>query len=222
VEIESTRIRVKVCGITNLKDALAAVAAGADALGFVFHEASPRYVTPWKVADIVEILPPFVAAVGIFVNRPRQQVEEIAERSGIHVIQLHGDESPEQCLDYRWPVVKAFRFGPEHRLPALEHYRVSGVLIDAVVPGKWGGGGVTLDWELLGQILKSLPSDFRSRLVLAGGLTAENVKQAVKLIRPFAVDVSTGVEESPGNKSARLVKEFIDALRTEAYYGGVA
>lgn len=210
---ENHVIRVKICGITCREDAEAAVEAGAHALGFVFYPPSPRYVSASDAASIIADLPPFVTAVGLFVNRPRQEVEAAVAISGIHVIQLHGHERPQMCVGYSRPVIKAFRFSAESPLPSLSDYPVSGMLIDAAVPGKWGGSGEIADWNLLNQCLSCAHDGVRSRLILAGGLNAANVKRAVKLVRPFGVDVSSGVEKAPGRKSAKMMKEFIDAVR---------
>jgi phosphoribosylanthranilate isomerase len=206
-------IRVKICGITRQEDAKAAVDAGAHALGFVFYPPSPRYITPEDAATIISVLPPFVVAVGLFVNVPKGQVEDIAERCGINVIQLQGDEPPSESAGYSRPVIKALRFQQQMPLSLLTAYRVSGYLVDTAIPGKWGGTGVPLDWELLSRNLDEGPSGLRDRLVLAGGLNAENVGTAIRLVKPFAVDVSSGVEDKPGIKDHKKIKEFMDAVR---------
>jgi phosphoribosylanthranilate isomerase len=207
-------IRIKICGITLEADARAAVDAGAHALGFVFHPQSPRYVSPEDAATIIATLPPFVAAVGVFVNLPRRLVEEVAARSGVTALQLHGDEPPTECEGHCLPVIKAFRFRQQDIVSALSAYSVGGFLVDTGVPGQWGGTGVPLDWELLGRQLDSAPKDLRNRLILAGGLNSDNVRAAIHAIRPFAVDVSSGVEDGPGIKNHTKIKEFIYAART--------
>lgn len=209
---ERRAVRVKVCGITNPEDAQAAVEAGAHALGFVFYPDSPRYVAPERAASIISGLPPFVTAVGVFVNRSRREVERVAEQACLHAVQLHGDESPQDCVGYRIPVIKAFRPESAHSLPDIALYPVSAVLMDAHVPGIWGGSGKTLDWHCLARHLESVSPTVRARLILAGGLTARNVAEAVQIVKPFAVDVSSGVEVSPGKKSHTLMKELIHAL----------
>jgi len=209
----SHAVRVKICGITNGDDALAAVRAGAHALGFVFHGPSPRFVTPERAASIISSLPPFVVTVGVFVNRPREEVESIAVRSGIHVIQLHGNELPEDCIGYGRPVIKAFRVTREKPFPVFARYRLAGILVDAETGNAWGGTGVAVDWSYLAEHLNDLGETVRSRLVLAGGLNPENVEHAIRLVRPFAVDVSSGVEEELGKKSEKLIKEFVNAVR---------
>lgn len=206
-------IRVKICGITRTVDARAAVDAGAHALGFVFHPPSARYISPEDAAAIIATLPPFVATVGVFVNLPKAQVEDIAERSGITAIQLHGDEPPSECVGYSRPVIKALRLQQQNPLPALTRYAVGGYLLDTAIPGTWGGTGVPLDWELLSRKLDEDPETVRDRLILAGGLNAENVGAAIRLVKPFAVDVSSGVEDKPGIKNHKKIKEFMDAVR---------
>jgi phosphoribosylanthranilate isomerase len=202
-----------VCGITNLDDAQVAAHAGVDALGFVFYKPSPRYVSPEQAALIISALPPFIIAVGVFVNLSREEVEKIAALSGIHTIQLHGAERPEDCVGFSRPVIKAFRFSREAHFPDLSKYRVSGLLVDSGSDGSWGGTGIPFDWEHLSGYLDGSPESVRSRLVVAGGLTAQNVGHAVRILKPQAVDVSTGVESKPGNKSEKLIKEFMHAVR---------
>jgi phosphoribosylanthranilate isomerase len=206
-------VRVKICGLTCREDALAAVREGAHALGFVFHPSSPRYVTPREAASIIRILPPFIMAVGVFVNRPKNEVEAVAGQSGIHAIQLHGNESPEESASYNRPVIKAFRCTDDMLPPDLTSYRTSALLVESRSSGKWGGSGVALNWEQLSAQLDSTPGGIRERLILAGGLDPGNVARAVSLVRPAAVDVSSGVEESPGKKSEKLIKEFMYAVQ---------
>lgn len=220
--MDDSSVRVKICGITNHEDALAAVRAGAHALGFVFHPPSPRYVTPEKAAAIVSTLPPFVAAVGVFVNRPREEVESVAVRAGIHTLQLHGNELPEDCIGFGRPVIKSFRVSREKPFPVLARYRVSGVLLDSGSGNAWGGTGVPVDWHYAVEHLNNLAQTVRSRLVLAGGLNPENVGRAIRLVQPSAVDVSSGVEDEPGKKNESLIKEFIHAVRNAGSEEGLA
>ena len=215
-------VRVKVCGITRAKDAHTAVGAGVDALGFVFHPPSPRYVAPEKAAAIIGTLPPFVITVGVFVNLDKEEVERIAARSRIHAIQLHGDEPPEECEGFSRPVIKAFRSLCEEPLPDLSKYPVAGLLVDSGSPGSWGGTGVTFDWANLNGYLNGSAEKIRRRLVVAGGLNAQNVGQAVRILKPYAVDVSTGVESAPGKKSEEKIKEFIHAVRKAGFTQDVA
>ena len=204
--------RVKICGITRADDAHAAVNAGAHALGFVFHPASPRYVTPERAASIIGCLPPFVAAVGVFVNSGKTEIEKVVRAAGLHMIQLHGQESPDDCKGYSRPVIKAVRLAAGEPLPRLDEYPVAGLLVEAKVSGQWGGTGVPLDWERLKDDLEAETPTVRSRLVLAGGLDPQNVTLAATIVRPYAVDVSTGVEDEPGIKNHRKIKEFMNAL----------
>jgi phosphoribosylanthranilate isomerase len=220
--IHDHAVRVKICGITRLEDAHVAVASGAHALGFVFHPASPRYIAPEKAAAIINTLPPFTMAVGVFVNLPATEVERIADRCGLHAVQLHGGESPEECSAHRRPVIKAVRFDPAKGNLGLARYAVSSVLIDTTVVGAWGGTGVPVDWELLNQFLESETEAVRRRLVLAGGLDPHNVREAVRLVKPFAVDVSTGVEVEPGIKDHQKIKEFMNATRNTRNPGQMA
>jgi len=215
-------VRVKICGITSSKDAQAAVRAGVDALGFVFHPASPRYVAPEKAEAIISSLPPFIITVGVFVNLSKEEVEKIAARSRIHAIQLHGNERPKDCIGFGRPVIKAFRLSSDELFPDLSKYRVAGFLMDSGSAESWGGTGIPFDWERLSEYLSRSPDGFRNRLVVAGGLTPENVGYAVRILKPHAVDVSTGVESEPGKKSENMIKEFIHAVRTAGYTQDVA
>jgi phosphoribosylanthranilate isomerase len=220
--IHDHAVRVKICGITRLEDAHVAVDSGAHALGFVFHPASPRYIAPEKAAAIISTLPPFTMAVGVFVNLPAQEVERIADRCGLHAVQLHGEESPVECAAHKRPVIKAVRLDPTKGSLGLARYAVTSVLVDAGVAGAWGGTGVTVDWKLLNQFLETEPEAVRRRLVLAGGLTPHNVREAISLVKPFAVDVSTGVEVEPGIKDHQKIKEFMNATRDTRNPGQVA
>ena len=196
-------VRVKICGITGLDDALMAAEAGADALGFVFFEKSPRFVTVDTAAGIIAKLPPFVQAVGLFVNADRDFVNETATCCGLDIVQLHGDESPEYCTGIERRVLKAFRIQDATSLEPLKSYPVAGYLLDAYSPSVFGGTGLTFNWDIA-RVAKAF-----GPIVLAGGLTSENVQRAVTEVSPWAVDVSSGVEESPGKKDPRKVKEFI-------------
>ena len=205
-------VRVKVCGVTTLDDALVAAAAGADALGFNFWPESPRYLEPARAAEIIALLPPFVTAVGVFVNEPARSVERIARAAGVRAVQLHGDEPP-QDVDMLaaagLTVVKAFRVGRQFRAQELKQYaRAGAFLLDASVRGKRGGTGKSFDWK------KARPAGRYGRVLLAGGLTAENVAEAVQQAQPFGVDVCSGVESKPGVKNHALVRQFIRAAKS--------
>ena len=202
--------RVKVCGITNLEDALGAVEAGAGMLGFNFYARSPRYVSPTEARLIVERLPEGVECVGVFVNEPAPEtVERIACEAGVGAVQLHGDETHEFCRALRGlTTIKALRVGPEFTPDAAAAYPADAVLLDAYVAGEWGGTGHTFDWALARRTRVAVP-----RLFLAGGLRPENVAEAVAAVRPHAVDVCSGVETAPGRKSLRLMRRFVEQVK---------
>lgn len=200
--------RVKICGITKLEDALCAVEAGADALGFVFYEKSPRYITPLKAQRIVAALPPFVTTVGLFVNKPQDNIRRIMTQARLQVVQLHGDEKPEDCRDLEpWQVIKALRVKNAESLVGADEYPVDALLLDAWSGNQYGGSGKSFDWDLLTDLNARVP------LVLAGGLGPDNVAEAVARVRPFAVDVSSGVEESPGRKDHQKIINFIKQVK---------
>jgi len=199
-------VKVKICGITSYEDARAAVEAGADALGFVFYDKSPRFINPVKAAGIISRLPPFIQTVGLFVNEETAQVNWTADYCGIDVVQLHGDETPEDCLEVKRRVIKAFRVQKIVSLDPLEKYQdyqVAGYLLDAWSPDAYGGTGRTFNWELAQSAKQYGP------VILAGGLTADNIAEAIRVVKPYGVDVSSGVESAPGKKDLEKVKEFI-------------
>ena len=196
-------VRVKICGITNQEDALMAVEAGADALGFVFYEKSPRHLSPLQAAAIIAQLPPFVQTVGLFVNAPVEEVNWTADFCGLDLVQLHGEESPEFCTEVDRRVLKVFRVRDASSLSSLDKYRVAGYLLDAWSPAAPGGTGERFNWDLAAVAKGHGP------VILAGGLTPDNVSQAVAKVHPYAVDVSSGVEAAPGRKDPAKVREFI-------------
>ena len=200
-------VRVKICGITNREDALHAAACGADALGFVFYSGSSRCVSPQTVAGICAALPPFVTRVGLFVNEAPERIRAIAQECGLDVLQLHGDEAPQGCLLPPYRVIKGLRPVAGDDPGQLAAYPVSALLVDAAVPGQFGGTGQCADWTLAAQFAAT------HRVVLAGGLTPDNVVAAIKQVRPYAVDVSSGVESAPGKKDPAKVAEFIRRAR---------
>ena len=197
-------VRVKICGITNLEDALTAVEAGADALGFVFFQGSPRFVSPEQAAEIICHLPPFVQTVGLFVNEDLEMVNAVADQCGLDVIQLHGEETLGYCKTIRRRVIKAFRVKDISTLDVMVQYQVSGYLLDAWSPAARGGTGQTFNWEIAAEATKR-----GLRIALAGGLTPDNVAEAVTTVKPYAVDVSSGVESSPGHKDSDKIIKFI-------------
>jgi phosphoribosylanthranilate isomerase len=200
-------VRSKICGITRVEDALAAVAAGADAIGLVFYAKSPRAVSPEQAAAIVQALPPFVTSVGLFVNMPRDQLQALLRQVPLDLLQFHGDESPADCEGYGRPYIKALRVRPDEDLAAtIANYSgARGILLDTFVEGVPGGTGATFDWSLV-------PSDIAKPIILAGGLEASNVAAAIRQVRPYAVDVSGGVEASKGIKDANKIRVFVQAV----------
>jgi phosphoribosylanthranilate isomerase len=202
-------VRVKICGITNVEDAATAVQAGADALGFVFYRPGARYVDPFQAGKIVRDLPPFTVTLGIFVNEDFPFISEVMNITGIDFAQIHGDCVYPPSFSQR--IIKAVAF--DENFPRGVDQSVRAVLVDTKVPGEWGGTGVPLNWGLLAEKLKDTSPSFRDKLILAGGLTPENVRVAIGAINPYAVDVSSGVEIEPGRKDARKIKEFINAVR---------
>ena len=200
-------VRVKICGITNLEDALIAVEAGADALGFVFFPGSPRFIAPEQAADIIRQLPPFVQMVGLFVNEEPAIVNSVADQSGLDLVQLHGEESPDYCCAVRRRIIKAFRVKDSSSLEEMTNYRVAACLLDAWSPEARGGTGTTFSWDIAAKAAAS------QAIILAGGLTPDNVARAMAAVKPYAVDVSSGVESAPGKKDAALVRAFVIAAR---------
>jgi phosphoribosylanthranilate isomerase len=195
--------RVKICGITNTDDARVAVDAGADLLGLIFYPPSPRYVTPEQARAIVESIPATLPAVGVFVNEDADTVGRIARASGVRFVQLHGDESPALCAQMPCPVIKTLRFTARVRPDVMRQYAVMAFLIEGFHPQVYGGGGARADWDRVAALRTS------GRIFLAGGLTPENVGQAIRTVRPYAVDVCSGVEATPGKKDWHKVRSFI-------------
>ncbi len=202
---------VKICGITNLEDARAAVDYGASALGFNFYPKSPRYIEPEAARAIVNALSHAALCVGVFVNeKTMQDVARIAEASGASAVQLHGDEEPEYCRELKASglnVIKALRVGANYSPETALAYDVDAVLLDAFSPHERGGTGHTFDWSQARQTRELIP-----RLYLAGGLTPDNVCEAINVVRPFGVDVCSGVEREPGRKDLKTLKRFMEAV----------
>jgi len=200
-------IKIKICGITNLEDALAAADFGADALGFNFYKKSPRCIDPEKATEIIAQLPPFIMPVAVFVNEREDRVREIQAATCIQTVQFHGDESPEFCQRFGRRVIKAFQVKDKESLKAMAHYRVGAFLLDSYREGMRGGTGTTFDWHLA-VVAKTF-----GKVILAGGLTPENVAEAVKLVQPYGVDVTGGVEKEKGIKDHAKLKKFITEVR---------
>lgn len=199
-------VRVKICGITSALDARNAVESGADALGFMFYSKSPRFIKPELAASIIRDLPPFVSAVGVFVDELSEAIEEIARVCRLDTLQFHGEERPEQVKDFqgRYRTCKAFRVRGPATLDLLPLYQGSAWLLDAFVDGQLGGTGARFDWGIAKEAVAS-----GNPIILAGGLNCGNIQEAVGQVRPYAVDVSSGVEMAKGKKDSALVAEFI-------------
>jgi len=201
------RVRVKICGITRVEDALTAVAQGADAIGLVFYAPSPRAVSIEQAATIAKQMPAFVSVVGLFVNAEERFVKEVTSRVQLDLLQFHGDETPEQCAQYGLPFIKAVRVKLDTNLVqyAKDYSASRALLLDTYTEGVAGGTGHVFDWGLI-------PPDLNKPVVLAGGLTVENVALAIKQVKPYAVDVSGGVEASKGIKDAAKIAAFMQQV----------
>jgi phosphoribosylanthranilate isomerase len=201
-------VRIKICGITNLADALLAAELGADALGFIFYPKSSRKVEPEAARAIIAQLPPFVAAVGVFVDEEAAMVRDLAARVGLDWVQLHGQESPEYCRGLGCKVIKGFRIRDEASLRLLADYQgvAQALLLDTYKPGQAGGTGESFDWRLAREARKY------GRIILAGGLRPENVAQAIATAQPDAVDAASGTEASPGKKDPVKLRAFFKAV----------
>jgi phosphoribosylanthranilate isomerase len=200
--------RVKICGITRVEDALAAARSGADAIGLVFYERSPRHVSITQAAQLAAALPPFVSVAGLFVNAEAAFVREVLAGVPLDMLQFHGDESPEYCAQFSRPYLKAIRVkaGVDLLQCAARFHAAKGLLLDAHVEGIAGGSGATFDWALI-------PTQLPLPVILSGGLDRENVAAAIKQVRPYAVDVSSGVEASKGIKDAEKIAAFINEVK---------
>lgn len=212
MKVETTvAYRAKICGITNIEDALIAVAAGADALGFLLYRKSPRYVDPMTVQRIVAELPPFVVPVGVFVNEEIKVVRDLMDTCGLALAQLHGEETAAYCRELSRPVLKALRLKDRSTFLALAEFQgragVRGFVLDAFSDQTYGGTGQVVDWGLASEAAQA------ATVILAGGLTPENVGQALRAVQPYGVDVSSGVEVAPGKKDHEKVRAFLRAVR---------
>lgn len=200
--------RIKICGITRPEDALAVASCGADALGLVFHEKSPRHITLQQAARVAAVVPPFVTLVGLFVNPAEDAVREVLDQVPLDILQFHGEEEPEFCVRFGRPYLKAIRMRRDVDLIqcAARYADAQGLLLDAFVEGAHGGTGAMLDWALI-------PRNVPLPVILAGGLHAGNVAEAIRLVQPYAVDVSSGVEVSKGIKDAAKIAAFINEVK---------
>ncbi|MFA5059867.1 MAG: phosphoribosylanthranilate isomerase [Candidatus Omnitrophota bacterium] len=205
----ANKVKVKICGITNESDALFACELGAWALGFVFHKKSPRYISPSKAKRIIEALPPFVTPVGVFANLREGAVRDIARFCSLRTLQFHGNETPQYCGRFRdHSVIKAFRVGNDFDISSLSQFKTSGYLFDTFQEDVQGGTGKTFNWDIIKD------KKFTRPVILSGGLNPQNVAQAIGEIKPYAVDVSSGVEQTPGKKSGKLLIEFFQIVNS--------
>lgn len=201
-------VKIKICGITRAADAVAAVEAGAHAVGFMFFEGSRRNVSIDTAKEIIRDLPPFVSKVGVFVNATREDVVKTIEKTGIDTLQFHGEEPPEACRGFGLKTIKAFRVQGKDMLALMPRYDVDAWLLDSFVAGARGGTGVSFNWDLAVHA-RSLGTP----IMLAGGLNPENVERAIQHVQPYGVDVSSGVESAPGKKDSALIAAFIENAR---------
>lgn len=203
--------KVKICGITSAEDAAVAVEAGADALGFIFHRKSPRYIEPALAKRIIMSLPPLVIPVGVFVDEDQQVVRNLMDDCGLALAQLHGNESAVYCQELGRPILKALRMRDRSSFLALAEFQgragVRGFVLDAFSEQAYGGTGQVIDWQLAAEAAKA------ANILLAGGLTPDNVEKAIQAVQPYGVDVSSGVEREPGKKDHGKVRAFIQAVR---------
>lgn len=198
-------MRIKICGITNLKDALFCQKLGADALGFIFYKQSKRYIEPALAAEIINQLSIFTIKVGVFVNESSEHINKISKDAGLNLVQLHGDEKPEQIEQINLLVIKSFRVSKNFNFEIVNKYRNCGYLLDAFTPSSYGGTGIPFDWNLI-------PDDLKSKIILSGGISSSNIEKIYHEIDPYAVDVSSSLEEFPGKKSKAILKEFFNTI----------
>ncbi|MFH0732669.1 MAG: phosphoribosylanthranilate isomerase [Candidatus Omnitrophota bacterium] len=202
-------VKVKVCGITNLDDAQAATGMGADMLGFVFYKKSPRYISPKRALDIISNLPQHVEKVALFVNEKEENVRAILNQiKEIGILQFHGEETPQYCGSFNKAVIKAVRVKDAQSIKALSLYEVNYFLLDAFKEDAYGGTGEKFNWELAKEA-----KSYKIPIILSGGLNPENVEEAIRVVEPFMVDVSSGVEISPGKKDPELIKKFMEVVK---------
>ncbi len=201
-------IKIKICGITSLEDAQYGAALGVDYLGFNFYSKSPRYIGPQKAGLIIESLPGSVKKVGIFVNASIDKIKTVILKTGIDFVQLHGEETPTDCNQITCPVIKAFRVRDDFSESVLNPYSVYAILLDAYDKNKRGGTGMILPWDKIPRIGET------HKIFLAGGLNFDNIEEACQIVRPYAVDLNSGVENSPGIKNHSLMKKIVDKIRS--------
>jgi len=194
-------MKVKICGITNLDDALLCQTLGADALGFVFYQGSKRYVSPENASKIIENLSPFIIKVGVFVNESSERINSIASRIKLNAVQLHGDETPKSASEINFPAIKSFRISHHFDFSILDGYKNAYYLLDSFSKAQFGGTGNKFDWDLI-------PENLKNKIILAGGVSAENIEEIFSTIKPAAIDLSSSLESEPGKKDKEKVTEF--------------
>ena len=201
-------VKIKVCGITRYEDARTAVNLDVDAVGFIFYSRSPRFIMPEQARDIIRRLPPFVARVGVFVDEEAAVVMNIVTKTGVNVLQLHGNETSDYCAQFPLSTIKAFSIGPDFDLTVLDTYRVTGYLLDTWDKNAKGGSGRVFDWRIAEKACMG-----RDNVILAGGLGPSNVEEALRAVRPYAVDLNSGVEIRPGVKNPHKMREAVQIVR---------
>ena len=199
-------MKVKICGITNIEDAVLSENLGADALGFIFYEKSKRYISPKTANDIIKHLSPFTLKVGVFVNENSDKINAESKTAGINIVQLHGDEKPELIAEINLPVIKAFRINDEFDFKILEEYKNCYFLFDTYSSMQYGGTGKTFNWDII-------PKRFADKIILSGGISISNIKRIIDEVNPYAVDLSSSVEDYPGKKSELKLKQFFNILK---------
>ncbi len=205
-------VRVKICGITNLEDAQVSTSSGCDAVGFVFYKKSPRYITPGKARDIIKQLSPHIIKIGVFVNAREKTIKRIARICGLNILQFHGNESLKFCSKFKdYKIIKAFRVKNKINQQKIMKYKTFAYLLDTFVKSKAGGTGKNFNWKLVRHI-----GGLTRPVFLSGGLTVNNVKKAIEIVKPDWVDVSSSVEIKPGKKDRKKIKEFIKAAKNAA------
>ena len=196
-------IYIKICGITEVDDAVKIAELGVNALGFIFYPKSERYISPDKAKEIIDCLPPFINTVGVFVNEKKECVFDVLNRCPIDILQFHGDETPEYCGQFNRRIIKAFRVNKDFSFDGFFKFPASAFLLDSLVTGEYGGTGVVFDWDVAVKAKKY------GKIILSGGLNPENLSSAVAKVNPYGVDISSGVEIKPGKKDISKVKEIV-------------
>jgi len=202
-------IRIKICGITRIEDAKVAANLGVDALGFIFYQKSPRYISPEQACDIIMQLPPMVNRVGVFVNESFDVIMEIIRMTGIDTIQLHGNETPEFCSSFTVPVIKSFSIKPETDISEFQNYKTQGFLLDTWSGQLHGGSGKTFDWNIARMACEKY-----NNIILAGGLGPSNLEDALRSVQPYGVDINSGVEIMPGLKNPHKIRDVVKIVRS--------